>query len=85
VKLRFHEADRATSAHNPTSAQLPADFRRRDEIHLDLKRGREFPKPRVAASAGDNVTSNMAASIPPWMKPAGFKNSARACISTLIT
>src|SRR6266404_9439012 len=42
VKLPFHEADRTASAHDPTGAQHSADFRRRDEVHLDLKCRREL-------------------------------------------
>jgi hypothetical protein len=42
VELPFREANRAASANDPTSAQHSADFRRRDEAHLDLKSRREL-------------------------------------------
>ncbi len=55
------------------------------KLTLSSRVGANSPGPRVRASVGDNVSSSIAASIPPWTRPAGFKKSGRACISTLRT
>ena len=47
--------------------------------------GANSPGPRVKANVGDSVSSSMAASMPPWMKPTGFTKSGQACISTFNT
>ena len=65
VKLPLHEANGAAAAHDPTGAQHPADLRRRDGFTLISSVGANSPGPRVLANAGESVSSNIAASIPP--------------------